>query len=262
MEWRQINIRFTDRHAAEAATCTHLGPALNAAERDRTVQSWFFMRKADWRIRYRPAPGAAVEADVAVQRALTTMRNEGIVTRWANIIYEPETYVFGGEQAMDIAHGLFHQDSSHILGYLAQPDPRQRRELSVLLCVALMRSNGLDWYEQGDVWARIARNRPTTNTPEPQHFQRLTASIGQLLEADTSTGISTADRTFADHAATWLDAFTRAGVRLSRIWSDGALTTGIRAITAHHVLFHWNRLGIPYETQGLLASAARDAVFT
>jgi hypothetical protein len=28
----------------------------------------------------------------------------------------------------------------------------------------------------------------------------------------------------------------------------------------HHVIFHWNRLGLSYETQSVLAAAAREAV--
>lgn len=53
---------------------------------------------------------------------------------------------------MDVAHHLFHQDSRHILDYLgseraAASRSDRRRELSILLCTALMRGAGQDWYE-------------------------------------------------------------------------------------------------------------------
>lgn len=65
---------------------------------------------------------------------------------------------------MDVAHHLFHQDSCHILDHLgsdhAAGSGDKRRELSILLYTTLMRRAGQDWYEQGDIWARFAENRP------------------------------------------------------------------------------------------------------
>jgi thiopeptide-type bacteriocin biosynthesis protein len=64
-----------------------------------------------------------------------------VLDRWWTAIYEPEVLAFGGPTAMNIAHTLFHTDSSSILDYLlhqnpdAQPeDTLGRRELSILLC--------------------------------------------------------------------------------------------------------------------------------
>ena len=37
---------------------------------------------------------------------------------------------------------------------------------------------------------------------------------------------------------------------------------GLRDVLAHHVIFHWNRLGLATPTQAVLAHAAADAVFT
>ena len=94
------------------------------------------------------------------------MTHDGHIATWIETIYEPEVHAFGGPEAMRLAHRLFHTDSRCILGCLGdvrattsgQRD--RRRELSVLLCSALMRSARQDWYEQGDVWARVAEARP------------------------------------------------------------------------------------------------------
>ena len=46
---------------------------------------------------------------------------------------------------MTSAHDLFHLDSRYLLAYLARsPDAEHRRELSILLYTALLRSAGLE----------------------------------------------------------------------------------------------------------------------
>ena len=61
--------------------------------------------------------------------------------------------------------------------------------------------------------------------------------------------------------ATWVAAFHTAGGVLGGLARRGELTRGLRAVLAHHVIFHWNRLGLSYENQGVLVATAREAVF-
>ncbi len=63
---------------------------------------------------------------------------------WLPYIYESETDAFGGTEAMDVAHELFHQDSRHLLTYQPGPENLGRRETAVLLASAMMRASGLD----------------------------------------------------------------------------------------------------------------------
>jgi thiopeptide-type bacteriocin biosynthesis protein len=60
-------------------------------------------------------------------------------------------------------------------------------------------------------------------------------------------------------ATQWHDAFSDAGLRLGESARHGELDRGLRAVLTHVVIFHWNRLGLPASTQGILATAARDA---
>jgi len=62
-------------------------------------------------------------------------------------------------------------------------------------------------------------------------------------------------------ASGWAAAFEHAGTTLAGAARDGTLTRGLRAILAHHVIFHWNRIGLTSRTQGILATAATQAVF-
>ena len=42
--------------------------------------------------------------------------------------------------------------------------------------------------------------------------------------------------------------------------ATGTLDRGLRDVLAHHVIFHWNRLGLPASTQATLARSAQAAV--
>ncbi|WP_410655243.1 hypothetical protein [Amycolatopsis sp. lyj-112] len=61
--------------------------------------------------------------------------------------------------------------------------------------------------------------------------------------------------------ASWSVSFHAAGIELGKLARAGTLRRGLRAVLAHHVIFHWNRMGLPYNAQSLLAHAAKAVVF-
>jgi thiopeptide-type bacteriocin biosynthesis protein len=153
---------------------------------------------------------------------------------------------------MATAHTQFHHDSRHLLSDLYQ-HPTDRRERSLVLCTAMRRAAALDLNEQGDVWAQVLKHRaghlhqpPAT---DPHIWAAFTDNARQLL-------VGTARTTNQWHAA-----FANAGTNLQRLRETGTLTRGIRAVTALHVIFHWNRLGLSATTQATLAQAATEAIF-
>jgi thiopeptide-type bacteriocin biosynthesis protein len=99
-----------------------------------------------------------------------------------------------------------------------------------------MRSAGQDWYEQGDIWARVAEVDTGPATP-------LMGPTGQLV-----------------NIAAWAAAFHAAGTQLGQLARTGTLRRGLRAVLTHHVIFHWNRIGLPYNTQSLLAHTAKEVI--
>lgn len=116
-----------------------------------------------------------------------------------------------------------------------------------------MRAAALDLNEQGDVWARVVQHRaehlnrpPTTNEHTWISF---TSDVRRLL-------VGTA-RTTGD----WHTAFNDAGASLRSLREAGKLTRGLREVITLHVIFHWNRIGLPATTQATLAHAAREAIF-
>jgi thiopeptide-type bacteriocin biosynthesis protein len=243
--WQQINISYPGQtpQEREQRAVDHLSRVLPAAEAAGLITSWWVIRKGAWRVRYLPA------GQVGGERAHELI-TEGV--SWTRDIYEPETHAFGGVGAMAVSHTLFHHDSRHLLGYLRQ-NPTGRRERSLVLCTALMRAAALDLNEQGDVWARVVQHRiehlNQPPTPDARTWERFTDDIRRLL---TGTARTTDD---------WHTAFADAGTSLQHLREAGKLNRGLRAVIALHVIFHWNRLGLPAPTQAALAQAATEAIF-
>ncbi|MBV9010570.1 MAG: thiopeptide-type bacteriocin biosynthesis protein [Pseudonocardiales bacterium] len=264
-DWYQIRAQFPEWATAEKTAVTELGPELQRLQDTGVIAAWWFIRKAPcWRLRMKPGHGVALtEAKASVNSILDGLTTDGLISRWWQTLYEPETVAFGGRLGMDIAHDLFCSDSSNILAYLRQPEPTMgRRELSVLLCSTLFRAAGQEWFECGDIWHRVARLRPIPAETPTDRLPELTESLHKLLNYDTRpTGALFGTNGPLAFAASWAAAFDHTGHALAAAANQGALERGTRDILAHHVIFHWNRIDLPYTTQSILTHAAKDAVF-
>ncbi|MFD7583015.1 methyltransferase, FxLD system [Kitasatospora sp. NPDC059817] len=254
--WIQHDLTFADPATVEQITARHLAPVLVQAQNSRVLEDWWYMRKQGLRVRYRTAGPAPV-----VTALLDTLVEEGRLTGWAIGIYEPETEAFGGPEAMEIAHRLFHTDSRHLMARATKPDPPAlgRTETFVVLVSAMLRAVGLDWYEQGDVWAKFAAERPEPASLAPERAAVLATAMRRLMTLDTRR-LTRPGEPLAGHAG-WVGAFEKAGQDLVRAARDGRLTRGPRAVLAHLLIFHANRAGVPVEHQSAVAASALDTVF-
>ncbi|MCI0383806.1 methyltransferase, FxLD system [Streptomyces sp. CNQ085] len=251
--WQQHNMTFVDREAARRAIAERLGPALIAAEADGQLTGWWFMNKQPWPLRYladKPSP--------AIESFLSDLVGDGVAVSCLPCIYEPEVDTFGGPEAMDAAHELFHSDSRHLLTYQPSPKHLGRRETAVLLASAMMRGAGLDWFEQGDVWAKVAALRPATNPLPPGRVTELAPAMRKLMAADAHS-LCRPDGPLHTHGA-WVTAFERTGATLADLAGRGSLTRGLRAVIAHHVIFHANRAGLLRNDQSALSNTAREVI--
>ncbi|MGA2827940.1 MAG: thiopeptide-type bacteriocin biosynthesis protein [Streptosporangiaceae bacterium] len=260
--WHQVYATFPEWTRAEPTVLARLVPQLFTAEGEGLIDAWFFIRKRPcWRVRYLPAADASAKAQARIEQHLDELTASQNIDGWTQTVYEPEVHAFGGTRAMTAAHRLFHRDSRCLLAYLQGESgaaPRHRREISVMLCSILMRAAGQDWYEQGDVWARVASHRepPGGHRTVPGTFQ---AAVRRLMTVDAESQMSQGAP--LAHAAQWAAAYAAAGRELAGLAADGLLHRGFRDILAHHVIFAWNRLGLPYADQALLAATAKTVVF-
>lgn len=256
--WYQVRVEFPDWSIAEAAGASRLGPRLDQLQAAGEVGGWWFLRKHPcWRLRLHGADVAAVD------HALDDLVEAEVITRWWPTVYEPETAAFGGTAGMDAAHDLFCADTRGVLDYARHDVPGLgRRELSILLLSGLLRAAGLDVFECGDVFDRVARLRPLLPADvNGARIEQLATNVHVLLSIpDLATSeLFTSDGPVA-HAAPWLTAFQTAGRRLGDAAAQGRLDRGVRAILAHVLIFHWNRFGLSATSQGILARAAAMAL--
>ncbi|MET7394261.1 methyltransferase, FxLD system [Dactylosporangium sp. NPDC005572] len=254
--WRQLNLTFDSWQAAERAAAEHLGPLLISADDDGILSNWWHIRKGPtWRFRLQAGHDADPDQRIEqLLKELTAAAASGGLRDWAEPIYEPETNRFGGGPAMAIAHALFHADSRYLLQHLTTGID-QRRESGLILAARLLTGARQDWYEQGDVWERVAAHRITAAAP-PDLTPADLAAVRRLLLATADTDASPL------HAAPdWPAAFERAGAGLGDLAARGQLTRGLRAVLADHILFLCNRHGIAAADQHTFAVAASRVVF-
>lgn len=248
--WQQHNITFPDRDTGRRAVTERLAPALLAAEADRQLSGWWFMNKQPWRLRY-----VADQPSPTVLTLLDEWVADGTAQSCTTGIYEPETEAFGGADAMTTAHALFHEDSRHLLTYPVHNEHLGRRETAILLMSSMMRAANLDWFEQGDVWAKVSALRPGTGTP---WSTRLTSAMRTLMTTEARSLCR--EQGPLDGHADWVAAFERVGTTLAYLAAQGDLTRGLRAVIAHHAIFHANRAGLPSADQHTLFNIAREAI--
>ncbi|AFR07189.1 thiopeptide-type bacteriocin biosynthesis domain protein [Nocardiopsis alba ATCC BAA-2165] len=193
---------------------------------------------------------------------LDEITHTGHISTWTPVVYEPETRAFGGTEAMAAAHALFCADTRHLMEFLAAAEggPDRRKEVSLLLCHTLMRAAGLDRYEQGDVWDRVASTRPLhTAGPPPEKVHH---KVHRLLSVDPGPRAAhfAPSGAFAGFAL-WAQAFQDCGHELADLHTRGRLERGLRAVLAHHVIFCWNRLGLSAPVQAVLSHTAARIIF-
>jgi protein-L-isoaspartate(D-aspartate) O-methyltransferase len=258
-EQPQILIQWADWTAAEDLVAHGLGPALERARDEGLVPTWWFVRKRPhWRLRYTGGPPARQFLDTELER----LHAEGAVTRWVHGIYEPETGAFGGAAGMALAHAVFCEDSRHLLAYLGRRSATSGtelgpRELALLLGSAFLRGARLDWFEQADVWAKITALR---TRPQPFRAEEQLLSSARTLMTLNPRPI--ADSGPLRHTSDWAQVFTAAGAALADLAAQGRLSRGLRTVCAHHLIFAFNRWGLPYRDQHILSTTAREAAMT
>lgn len=251
--WHQHNVTFADRDSAKRAIAERLGPTLLAAEDAEQLTGWWFMNKQPWPLRY-----LASEPSPLVESLLNDLVSDGTAVSWLPGIYEPETTAFGGTMAMKAAHHLFHEDSRHLLTFQPGPARLGRRETAVLLLSAMMRAAGLDWFEQGDVWAKVAALRPATEPFAPKRAAALAPAMRKLMTVDAHS-LCRPNGPLEGHTE-WVAAFERTGTTLAQLAGRGELARGLRAVIAHHLIFHANRAGLPRDDQHAMSHIAREVV--
>lgn len=249
--WAQIDVEFSDYVAAEHTFHNELWPAL------RRQQWWFVRKEPRWRLRYLQASAPEMPADL--RDVLNTMVANGALRRWRNAIYEPETAAFGGPVGLTGVSAIHAADSAGLFSSLDARDTEapSRPVASLMLLAHLMRAAGLEWSEQGDVWALVQAQRPEA-TLRDWDASELVGKAHRVLSTDLGALMGN-DSRFASLNA-WAAGLHAAGSHLAGLVDNGTLQTGLRTILARTIVFCWNRAGFTIEQQAVWATAARRAI--
>ncbi|WTL60475.1 thiopeptide-type bacteriocin biosynthesis protein [Streptosporangium sp. NBC_01495] len=172
---------------------------------------------------------------------------------WGGGLYEPETEAFGGPESMAIAHEVFCADSPAALAQTGSPLAKER---GILLLSTMNRAAGLDPFEIGDVWAKLANHRPPIDPSDAARRAAAVTAMRRLMNADAAQR-ETTEPGWADRVA----AFEDAGRRLARFATGGHLRRGLRAVLAHHAIFAFNRAAVPVAEQAATAWLGRHVAF-
>ncbi len=235
--WQHATVSFPGGNGVPLDAAASLSTAL-------ARQRFHFVRKRG---------GLRLRTEYPVAHVLDELVAAGLASGWVGGIYEPETHVFGGREAMEVAHDLFCADSRAALTQAGRPESRER---CVLLVATMLRAAQLDRFEAGDVWAKVAAMRPSAEPPTGIRRARALTSTRRLIHTD-ATRLESPYTAWAER----LTAFEDTGRRLHTLADNGRLTRGLRAVLAHHVVFTLNRAGLSAGTQAALAWLATQSCF-
>jgi len=239
--WLQWNVQL-DRSRASAESSARavfeaLRPLLREWKRKHSLRWFFFMRKRpDMRLRF-CGPDVRRQLNRKLSSVLDSLVSTRIVRRVFESVYEPETRVFGGPQAMRLVHAYFHADAAAWmeLDRLAQSASRvvSSEHLAAGVLNDLFFRTLEDRNEVWDVWSNLSAGSPRNENDQAPAFD-----IAGLLSQDLTPA-----------EARVLKRYNRANQVLAkglcRLWAEGALSRGLRAILTSIAVFHFNRHGLP-----------------
>ncbi|MEM7052269.1 MAG: thiopeptide-type bacteriocin biosynthesis protein [Acidobacteriota bacterium] len=256
--WLQIGVAVRDGRQAFELLLGPLHRALRRWRADGRFEHFFFMLKEPGiRLRFagpdlyrglRPELIAVLDEELAAGRHL----GHGMS------VYDAETYQFGGETGLEIAHRLFTVDSLAILDLrAAEVRPQTLPILSLTLLNHLLRELTEDPWEMWDAWCnmrlthRLPTLRPEGVARAEAGFERFRPALEkavwrpeEVISELPAAARSVMRSSFEENVAV--------AERLRRAADEGQLLYGPRKIFPFYVIFQWNRWMIPLAMQRTL----------
>ncbi|HEX4276123.1 MAG TPA: thiopeptide-type bacteriocin biosynthesis protein [Bryobacteraceae bacterium] len=255
--WIQLNISLgrgaCDAESSARALFGELLPLIARWRKSGVVRRIHFVRKTpDIRLRCEAvAPDRHLFPQLG--RLFERLYAAGIVAAAFRSVYEPETRIFGGPEAMDAAHEYFHYDSIQWMAW-DQFRTREQRVSPEQLATAVMN----DLFEKalgcgGEVWDVWRNLGDMTRTARPlsEHLVIECQSLPELMP-DASPSMQVVLKRYARANRLLADC-------LNHIRERGRLQVGLRSLLPMIAMFHCNRLGLDGPKQYAIAERAAAA---
>jgi thiopeptide-type bacteriocin biosynthesis protein len=201
------------------------------------VACWFVRKSPGIRLRL-SGPGFDITARSAFVALLDHEVAQGNLVRWWYSTYEPETYRLGGPVALMAVHILLSADTTVWLGWerlSRQGGTRLSEDVMALALYSDLLLRATEGHEEAwDIWCALHRiyaealpEAPRESSP--RRYLLLPQELHQLANE--------AERVCLDEGFAANEQFAHA---LERVWEQGELVGGRRALLATLASFHWN----------------------
>jgi protein-L-isoaspartate(D-aspartate) O-methyltransferase len=266
-----VYLRLELKPTANARRILHklLYPTLMSLSKKGVIQRFWYLVKHDpyrhVRLRlFGATEPLRQEALGAVMRALKPGAPRSPVTICRELVYEPETALFGGEWALDQVHELFWYDSRFAMGWLGtEPEETANlsaHQVSVIALQHLFRASGLDGFEQWDVWQKVVKVRPGNEAALEEAWESYKENMRLLVGVQPMTIANAMAEETKLMLVDYVNGLTLVGEHLWEGLKEGKLQRGLRHVLATAVVFHWNRMLFAGSEQIMLAHFMARAV--
>lgn len=255
----QANVRLAKRGGSyEASAHTLLAglfPLVRRLERDDLLEGFFFMRKPPGlRLRFALANAAQHLAEGAIVDFLNGLAGRHAVVSWFPSCYEPETFQFGGPEAIEVVHTHAYADSRAWWQWERRPSDGTTMLGATVLSLCVL--NDLfsqvledDSDEVWDVWCHVAAAHGSPPSIDGESVPRV--RIEHLANRATE-----AERRVLRLYERANRSFARA---FRRLHTAGKLLYARRLVLPYVALFHWNRYGFSLEERQRMYRAMTSA---
>jgi thiopeptide-type bacteriocin biosynthesis protein len=251
--WLQANLALPARADAHAESMRRIFedmfPVVESLKRRKLLRCFFFMRKPPG-VRLRFALRAPrKEAVGEIESCLHGLMRRGVIGKWFPSVYEPETFKFGGSEAIEAVHAYFFADSTAWWRWEKLQFRVQTSMGSKLLSACVLNdlfARFLDGPEEvWDVWCRVAALHGACVVREGQAAAAI--RIEDLINRVTPEE----QRIFRTYSSC-NETMAR---RFREIHARGKLLYGNRLVLPHIGLYHWNRYGFTPEERASIFTA-------
>jgi thiopeptide-type bacteriocin biosynthesis protein len=260
--WLYLRIELPDLKVAKRVITKSLYPVLTKLAAKGTIRRFWFLLKGDtcYHLRLRIFGETATLRSAAIEALMKALRPgepRSGVTVCRELIYEPETALFGGPWAMELVHEFFHHDSLFTMAWMGLPQQENgglsHHQVSVIMLLHFLRSAGLDAFEQWDVWTKVYKLRPGNVEELALAWEAQQEGFRLLMYVDPKV---VQDAVAAKGSKILNDYYEGVGSVGARLWEGnrtGRLERGLRHVVATNVVFHWNRFLFSGNEQVMMA---------
>src|SRR5436190_20146465 len=255
--WLQINVVLPTRDGAAPEAMRSLFenifPVVESLRKRKQLRCFFFMRKPPGlRLRFalHSLRGDAVRE---IESCIKSLVRRKVIAKWFPSVYEPETFKFGGPEAMEAVHAHFFADSK---AWWRWEELRRGANTSIesrLLSLSVLNdlfAKFLDGPEEvWDVWCRVATLHGASVVSEGPAIQAI--RIEDLIDR-----VTPGEQVILRSYLSYNGAMAR---RFGAIHAKGKLLFGNRLVLPHVALYHWNRFGFTPDDRASIFTAMMHA---